>query len=705
MQSNKSIFVCLFLLLVVALCGARHFEHLRWQLAAEQKLCPMHPIPFRIFIKQQNVDSLKDIVRAVTDPKSQQYGQYLTIDEITEVIRPTDEAIKTIDAWLRENNAKSIQYNRNLDSVHVVMPRKNVEKMLSVQMQKFQYAGDSSRVVIRSATDAVLDHSVAQHIDLITGISHFPISQRRSANTKLIDNTLTLDASSSSSSSSSGLSILSMKGLGDNFKMVFQPNCAPSCNGKYYPVDVTVQTLDAFQPSVDLEGVTPNCTVAGGQTTCTIYVPTFPYVQTQITLTQGADTIQWPFNFVSTPVVVPQSIKSQYGIPQNYIVTNPKATQCVVEFEQQYYSPSDLVTFFQQMGLPQPTTPVQVIGYNDETNPGIEASLDIQYMMAISTGSPTTFWSIYANSSVEIDDILQWEVAIGNTDDAPLVNSLSYGMTEINVDTYLGQGYLARSDIEFVKLASRGITVIIASGDSGASDLGPPPMGSGSCAKLFADWPSQSPYVTAVSSTYFTPLAEPICYIPPSQGGVDCLYNPLGEISVSVDHGMMWTTGGGISNTSQSPYYQQAAVEQYFNQLNALKLTPPSNLYNATGRSYPDVATVGHNLWIINGGEFLGVDGTSASAPIFGGLVTILNDIRLNAGNPPLGFFNPLLYQIAQDHPDAFYDVIVGNNRCGVTDSLPTCCTYGWSAVPGFDQVSGLGRPNMEVLMRVINDY
>jgi hypothetical protein len=95
--------------------------------------------------------------------------------------------------------------------------------------------------------------------------------------------------------------------------------------------------------------------------------------------------------------------------------------------------------------------------------------------MGMAPGSPTTFWSIYANSTVEIDDILQWEYAIGNMTNrkfssfqmlflnaalinnefllAPIVNSLSYGMTEDNVDTYQGAGYLNRSNVEFQKLA------------------------------------------------------------------------------------------------------------------------------------------------------------------------------------------------------------------------------------------------------------
>ena len=62
----------------------------------------------------------------------------------------------------------------------------------------------------------------------------------------------------------------------------------------------------------------------------------------------------------------------------------------MVEFEQQYYSPSDLTLFFQSVGLPS-DTPVTVIGPNDETNPGGEANLDIQYIMV--SHYNTSLWS------------------------------------------------------------------------------------------------------------------------------------------------------------------------------------------------------------------------------------------------------------------------------------------------------------------------
>merc|ERR1711991_950388 len=155
------------------------------------------------------------------------------------------------------------------------------------------------------------------------------------------------------------------------------------------------------------------------------------------------------------------------------------------------------------------TAPIYEIGFNNASMPGGEANLDICWIMGMAPGAPTWFWSISANSTTEIDDILSWAYAIGNMTNPPVVNSLSYGMAEENVDLYLGKGYLARSDVEFQKLAARGLTVIIADGDTGCHDLGGPPMGASNCS-FTPDWPSQSQYVTAVGSTLVTSFAQPI---------------------------------------------------------------------------------------------------------------------------------------------------------------------------------------------------
>ncbi|KYQ89129.1 peptidase C53 family protein [Tieghemostelium lacteum] len=695
----------LVLLLVISFVHAKHYPELKWT-NTQESVSNHEILLFKIYLKHQNLDLLSEKVRDVSSPKSPNYAKYLTKDEVMDIIAPESESIETIKNWVQSNHPVSIVDYK--DALIVRMSKKNVEKMFNVKMEKYEHPSQS--FVYRSSEDPVIPHKYSKLIDLISGISNFPVVESKRQSKVLSRNSMFLDdaASSSGSSSSSGSPptgqfIMELLGEGRTTTIIYTPACNPDCGGKYFPVQATFTAIN--NPSnFTLTGAaaTPTCNTNAGYPLCSVVVESIPYLPTTLTLfdTVAEITTVYPYTFVSTPVITPQAIKDYYGVPEGYVITT-NVTQCVVEFEQQYMNSNDLETFFQEMGLPWDYQ-LEFIGPNTQSNPGIEASLDIQYIMGMAPGAPTTFWSIYANSTVEIDDILAWATAAFNSGNPPTVNSLSYGMTEIYVDKFQGAGYLARSDVEFQKLALLGVTIIIASGDSGSGDLGPAPMSASNCNTLHADWPSQSEYVTSVSSIYFTPLSQPICY---GKGAIDCSMQEMGEVGVSIDYGMMWTGGGGFSNTSSTAYYQTAFVEQYLTEYSTL--LPPSNLFNSSGRAYPDVSTVGHNLYIINANQWMTVDGTSASAPIFAGLVTILNDVRAKAGLSPLGFINPLLYQIAIDYPEAYYDVTVGNNRCGIVNQAgsPTCCPHGYEATPGFDVVSGLGRPNMEVLMRIITYY
>lgn len=82
--------------------------------------------------------------------------------------------------------------------------------------------------------------------------------------------------------------------------------------------------------------------------------------------------------------------------------------------------------------------------------------------------------------------------------------------------------------------------------------------------------------------------------------------------------------------------------------------------------------------------------GTSVSAPLFASVVTLLNEQRLAARKKPLGFLNPILYQ----HPEIFNDITSGGN--------PGCGTQGFTAVDGWDPVTGLGTPNWNKMVEVL---
>jgi len=103
---------------------------------------------------------------------------------------------------------------------------------------------------------------------------------------------------------------------------------------------------------------------------------------------------------------------------------------------------------------------------------------------------------------------------------------------------------------------------------------------------------------------------------------------------------------------------------------------------------------------IVDGGQWTVSGGTSASGPIWNGIVTLLNDYMLSNGQKTLGFINPLLYKIAASTPTAFQTIQAGNNKC----TEQACCQYGFLENPkgGWSPVTGLGSPNFGVIVNYL---
>ena len=230
----------------------------------------------------------------------------------------------------------------------------------------------------------------------------------------------------------------------------------------------------------------------------------------------------------------------------------------------------------------------KVVGPNGNKG-GIEAALDVDYMTTLGSGVPTEFWS-YAGSQPDNEQnepFLDWLVDLGNAPNPPLVFSTSYGEDEASVSL----DYATRMNQEFQKNSLRGITFLFASGDSGVgSAFGP-------CTTYTPQYPSDSPYVTAVGATTGT--------------------NPETAASLS---------SGGFSNRWARPSWQDDAVAAY---LSSAPNLPDASLYNATGRGFPDVSAQGTGFVVVNNGKTVpAVAGTSASSPTFGGIVGLLVSIH-----------------------------------------------------------------------------
>ena len=199
---------------------------------------------------------------------------------------------------------------------------------------------------------------------------------------------------------------------------------------------------------------------------------------------------------------------------------------------------------------------------------------------------------------------------------------------------------------------------------------GGPAFLSGPSAHLYPSWPAISPWVTSVGSTRFVDATK--------TSGAEMATDQFGS-------------GGGFSWDTKAFTAQHAAVKHYLTTY--ADLMPPTKVWaGESGRATPDVSGLGEGYQVIVGGHVNSVGGTSASTPMFAGLVSLINEELVKSGKPALGFLNPFLYANA----DAFHDVTVGDNFRGRGDFVEP---LGFNCTAGWDAASGLGTPNFKKLL------
>jgi len=403
-----------------------------------------------------------------------------------------------------------------------------------------------------------------------------------------------------------------------------------------------------------------------------------------------------------TEAILPKSIYSIYGVPAEQI---PQAeaffTQGVIEFESEFFSNKDLIMFGNITGTNvTAVAPENIIGVNNEASPGVESSLDIQFMAGVNIQA--TSWFYIQNP---VDWLYEFGVSFFNNATVPKIVSISYGWWEddqcrwdsgVDRCTVLGVdnvGYVHRVNAEFAKISTRGVSIIVASGDSGANGR---TDGDCSIKQLRPAYPSSSPYVTSVGGTEIAMAVYNLTNPPAICGKTYSCISGGYEQAVSINISG-FASGGGFSNISARPDWQWDAVAAYLN--SSVKL-PPTSYYNPMGRGAPDISAIGHNgLIVVSGGSFP-VGGTSQSAPTVAAVFGLLQVPYFAKTGSTFGFLNPLIYNIFATDPTAFTDITTGDNICTEQGCAASCtgylCTKGW------DPVTGVGSPNYPRLRAAI---
>ena len=151
-------------------------------------------------------------------------------------------------------------------------------------------------------------------------------------------------------------------------------------------------------------------------------------------------------------------------------------------------------------------------------------------------------------------------------------------------------------DDDFKTMSAAGISIIFASGDSGSGYT----SFFGSDPELYSSWPASSVHVTAVGATTF--LGND-----PTQG----------QQAVT-----QFGSGGGFSRiVTPAPEWQADAIKTFYSRETKL---PKQSVYGFGGRGTPDVAALGEAFQVVVGGNVESVGGTSAAAPTFSAIVSLL---------------------------------------------------------------------------------
>jgi len=232
---------------------------------------------------------------------------------------------------------------------------------------------------------------------------------------------------------------------------------------------------------------------------------------------------------------------------------------------------------------------------------------------------------------------------------------------------------------------TEGVTWVNSSGDIGAAgcDNNGEAMAKEGLASRF---PADIPEVTAVGGTHLNDQNGN--YWGPSNGA-------FGGSALSYIPEVVWndTSGksieastGGVSTFFAKPSWQAGP-----------------GVPNDGKRDMPDVAlpASSHDAYlIVSQGSLEASYGTSASAPVFSGMMVLLNQYLVSKGSqstPGLGNLNIMLYRLAQSNPSAFHDITSGNNIVPCVVGTPDCTTgqMGYSAGPGYDLCTGLGSVDL----------
>ena len=339
-----------------------------------------------------------------------------------------------------------------------------------------------------------------------------------------------------------------------------------------------------------------------------------------------------------------------------------------------------------------------------------ESDLDLEYSGGMGSGATIYFVYVGNSQNTSVFDAVQYAV---DTRIAPII-SISYGVCETD---------LTASDFSTLESimqqgVSQGQSIIAASGDDGSTSCyGDKSLTTAQQEALVVDYPASSAYVTGLGGTEFpaSDVSSSNTTFWQSASGSDVVssarsYIPEQTWNDDSSQSGLAAGGGGVSALTARPGWQKGVTGIPSGNY---RLVPDISLDSSPANAGYLYCTSDTSAWSqgqqasCNSGfrdsssQALTVaGGTSFAAPIFAGMLTIIDQKENSTGQ---GLVNSTLYTLAANsgtYASAFHDITSGGNQC--TAGSQYCTSAGQSEYPattGYDMATGLGSIDLYNLL------
>ena len=648
-----------------------------WSETTDTSLTTNHRVQFQIHVKEKNRNLVQDLALHVSDPASSSYGEYLTTETIDALTAPAESDLATITAWLGDTADVTVTRGRTF---HVDMDLANAEILLSTTFRKLVNEDTDQATVL--SNDYSIPQAVRDATDTIMGLHGLPLpprtrptappAQPAKVTPAVIISQYDVNGVTAKSGSGNKQAVAEFQGQtmsSTDLKQFFKqyvPNAPPGSDTvSKFVGDGTGDKVGTTEASLDIQyimGVAP-----GIPTEFWLYNP----------MDFCADLKNWTTTLLAddTPPLV---TSVSYGIQGNLTQIGCKQRDIeTVDADFAKLAAKGLTIIFASGDSGSGYNPHKIPNcaqFRDDTE--LEGTVLKTTKLCVQSFFLFIFFrehrrrrpSSLSLLSLSLSLSLSFSLLLSFSPLHPLISlflffprlpSHRYNILDCCISAARTYSAWTWDGPSAPSPGTHTCTVYsnVTGHKSASGKISSVAVAPAGPVTLWPSWPASSPWVTSVGATRF-------------------VGQTAGNEEMATDQ---FGSGGGFSSTfNQSPnaMWQSKDVANYLNVVPKGAPFPPSKSFNALGRATPDVSALGEGFQVLQNGRVMAVGGTSASAPTFAAIVSLLNEHQLQQGKKPLGFLNPFIYA----NQDAFTDVTKGTNAIG-RGTGPIKCVTKWTVL------------------------